>query len=91
MADFAKAFDTCDILLAPVAPTPAFRIQEKIDDPLTMYLTDIFTLSANMAAVPGISVPAGFSSTGLPIGIQMMANRLMNPLWSGPGMGWKHP
>jgi aspartyl-tRNA(Asn)/glutamyl-tRNA(Gln) amidotransferase subunit A len=75
MADFAKAFETCDILLAPVAPTPAFRIQEKIDDPLTMYLTDIFTLSANMAAVPGISVPAGFSSTGLPIGIQMMASR----------------
>ncbi|MDT8378520.1 MAG: Asp-tRNA(Asn)/Glu-tRNA(Gln) amidotransferase subunit GatA [Desulfotignum sp.] len=75
MADFARAFETCDILLAPVAPTPAFRIQEKIDDPLTMYLTDIFTLSANMAAVPGISVPAGFSADGLPIGIQMMANR----------------
>ncbi|MCF8136210.1 MAG: Asp-tRNA(Asn)/Glu-tRNA(Gln) amidotransferase subunit GatA [Desulfotignum sp.] len=75
MADFAKAFETCDILLSPVAPTPAFRIKEKIDDPLTMYLTDIFTLSANMAAVPGISVPAGFSAAGLPIGIQMMANR----------------
>lgn len=75
MADFAKAFETCDILLSPVAPTPAFRIKEKIDDPLTMYLTDIFTLSANMAAVPGISVPAGFSANGLPIGIQMMARR----------------
>jgi aspartyl-tRNA(Asn)/glutamyl-tRNA(Gln) amidotransferase subunit A len=75
MDDFAKAFDFCDILLAPVAPTPAFRIKEKIDDPLTMYLTDIFTLSANMAAVPGISVPAGFSANGLPIGIQMMARR----------------
>ena len=75
MDDFAKAFDARDILLAPVAPTPAFRIKEKIDDPLTMYLTDIFTLSANMAAVPGISVPAGFSADGLPIGIQMMARR----------------
>lgn len=75
MADFAKAFETCDILLSPVAPTPAFRIKEKIDDPLTMYMTDIFTLSANMAAVPGISVPAGFSENGLPIGIQMMASR----------------
>jgi aspartyl-tRNA(Asn)/glutamyl-tRNA(Gln) amidotransferase subunit A len=75
MADFAKAFETCDILLSPVAPTPAFRIKEKIDDPLTMYLTDIFTLSANMAAVPGISVPAGFSANNLPIGIQMMASR----------------
>jgi aspartyl-tRNA(Asn)/glutamyl-tRNA(Gln) amidotransferase subunit A len=75
MADFSKAFDTCDILLAPVAPTPAFRIGEKTDDPLTMYLTDIFTLSANMAGVPGISVPGGFSAKGLPIGIQMMAGR----------------
>ncbi|MCA1787004.1 MAG: Asp-tRNA(Asn)/Glu-tRNA(Gln) amidotransferase subunit GatA, partial [Desulfobacteraceae bacterium] len=75
MADFSKAFEICDILLAPVAPTPAFRIGEKTDDPLTMYLTDIFTLSANMAGVPGISVPGGYSAKGLPIGIQMMAGR----------------
>ena len=75
MADFSRAFDACDILLAPVAPTPAFRIGEKMDDPLTMYLTDIFTLSANMAGVPGISVPGGFSAKNLPIGIQMMAAR----------------
>jgi aspartyl-tRNA(Asn)/glutamyl-tRNA(Gln) amidotransferase subunit A len=75
MADFSKAFETCDILLSPVAPTPAFRLGEKTHDPLTMYLTDIFTLSANMAGVPGISVPAGFSAKGLPIGIQMMADR----------------
>ena len=75
MADFSKAFETCDLLLSPVAPTPAFRLGEKTHDPLTMYLTDIFTLSANMAGVPGISVPAGFSARGLPIGIQMMADR----------------
>jgi len=75
MADFSRAFDACDILLSPVAPTPAFRIGEKMDDPLTMYLTDIFTLSANMAGVPGISVPGGFSAKNLPIGIQMMAAR----------------
>lgn len=75
MEDFSKAFETCDVILSPVAPAPAFKIGENIDDPLTMYLTDIFTLSANMAGIPGISVPAGFSSNGLPIGIQMMAGR----------------
>jgi aspartyl-tRNA(Asn)/glutamyl-tRNA(Gln) amidotransferase subunit A len=73
MDDFSKAFETCDFILSPVAPSPAFKIGENIDDPLTMYLSDIFTLSANMAGIPGISVPAGFSSQGLPIGIQMMA------------------
>ncbi len=56
-----------------MAPTPAFKLGEKMEDPLTMYLSDIFTLSCNMAGVPGISVPAGISSTGLPIGLQMMA------------------
>jgi aspartyl-tRNA(Asn)/glutamyl-tRNA(Gln) amidotransferase subunit A len=71
--DFKKAFKGCDVILSPVAPTPAFKIGEKVDDPLTMYLSDIFTLSANLAGIPGISVPSGFSSTGLPIGLQIMA------------------
>jgi len=75
MNDFTNAFQKCDIIISPVAPTPAFKIGENIDDPLTMYLTDIFTLSANMASVPGISIPAGFSSNGLPVGLQMMASR----------------
>ncbi len=73
MEDFSKAFDACDIILSRVAPTPAFKIGENTEDPLTMYLSDIFTLSANMAGVPGISVPAAISSKGLPMGIQMMA------------------
>jgi len=72
MEDFKKAFESCDILLSPVAPTPAFKIGEKVDDPLTMYLTDIFTLSANLAGIPGMSVPCGFSAEGLPIGLQIM-------------------
>lgn len=75
MDDFKKAFAQCNIILSPVAPTPAFKIGEHSDDPLTMYLSDIFTLSANMAGIPGISVPCGFSSKGLPIGLQMMADR----------------
>jgi aspartyl-tRNA(Asn)/glutamyl-tRNA(Gln) amidotransferase subunit A len=72
MEDFKKVFETCDVIMSPVAPTPAFKIGEKIDDPLTMYLSDIFTLSANLAGIPGISVPCGFSSEGLPIGLQIM-------------------
>ncbi|MEJ2730494.1 MAG: Asp-tRNA(Asn)/Glu-tRNA(Gln) amidotransferase subunit GatA [Deltaproteobacteria bacterium] len=72
MEDFAAAFEKCDVLLCPVAPTPAFKIGEKVDDPLTMYLSDIFTISANLAGIPGMSVPCGFSKQGLPIGLQLM-------------------
>ncbi len=70
--DFSEAFSRCDVIAAPVAPTPAFRIGEKTEDPLTMYLSDIFTLSANLAGIPGMSVPCGFSTEGLPIGLQLM-------------------
>ena len=70
--DFEKAFEACDVILAPVAPTPAFRIGENVEDPLKMYLSDIFTLSANLAGIPGMSVPCGFSREGLPIGLQLL-------------------
>ena len=70
--DFEKAFSRCDAIVTPVAPTTAFPIGEKVDDPLQMYLSDIFTLSANMAGIPGMSVPCGFSAGGLPIGLQFM-------------------
>ena len=72
--DFKRAFESCDVIACPVAPTPAFKIGEKIDDPLTMYLQDIFTLSANLAGIPGVSVPCGFSSDGMPIGLQLLGN-----------------
>ena len=72
MEDFRKAFETCDVVACPVAPAPAFKIGEKVDDPLTMYLSDIFTLSANLAGIPGMSVPCGFSKQGLPIGLQLL-------------------
>ncbi len=71
-ADFKEAFRRCDVLISPVAPTPAFKIGEKTDDPLTMYLSDMFTLSANLAGIPGMSVPCGFSAAGLPIGLQLL-------------------
>ena len=75
--DFTKAFAKCDAVLTPTTPTPAFLSGEKVDDPLAMYLNDIFTVTANLAGVPGISVPCGLSSDGLPIGLQ-----LMGPYWS---------
>jgi aspartyl-tRNA(Asn)/glutamyl-tRNA(Gln) amidotransferase subunit A len=70
--DFDAAFEKCAVIAAPVAPTAAFRIGEKIDDPLTMYLSDIFTISVNLAGIPGISAPCGFSRLGLPIGLQIL-------------------
>jgi aspartyl-tRNA(Asn)/glutamyl-tRNA(Gln) amidotransferase subunit A len=69
--DFLSAFEKCDLLASPVAPTPAFKIGEKIDDPLGMYLSDILTISSNLAGVPCMSVPCGFSQAGLPIGLQL--------------------
>lgn len=71
MNDFKKAFELCDILISPVVPTPAWKFGEKGDDPLAMYLSDIFSISANLAGIPGVSVPGGFSELGLPIGIQL--------------------
>jgi len=71
--DFNDAFKTCDVILTPATPTPAFHIGEKMDDPLQMYLCDIFTLSANLAGIPGISIPCGYTKSGLPIGLQFLA------------------
>jgi len=71
--DFDEAFKLCDVILTPTSPTPAFKIGEKTDDPLQMYLSDIFTISANLAGIPGISVPCGFTRSGLPIGVQFLS------------------
>ena len=70
--DFSKAFEKVDCLMCPTSPEVAFKIGAKMDDPLTMYLSDIYTIGANLAGVPGISLPCGFSSDGLPIGLQIM-------------------
>jgi len=70
--DFDRAFAQCDLIATPVSPTPAFRLGEKLADPLTMYLSDIFTISANLAGIPGMSLPCGFSSLGLPMGLQLL-------------------
>jgi aspartyl-tRNA(Asn)/glutamyl-tRNA(Gln) amidotransferase subunit A len=71
--DFINAFEKCEAILMPVSPTTAFKIGEKMDDPLKMYLSDIYTIAANLAGVPGISIPCGFDSQGLPIGLQILS------------------
>src|SRR6201991_1127771 len=77
--DFLSAFETCDAIITPTAPTTAFALGEKVDDPLAMYLNDIYTVTANLAGIPGLSVPCGLSSARLPIGFQ-----LLGPYWSEP-------
>jgi aspartyl-tRNA(Asn)/glutamyl-tRNA(Gln) amidotransferase subunit A len=72
MADFIQAFEGVDLILTPVAPTPAFRIGEKVNDPLQMYLSDIFTIPVNLAGTCAMSLPAGISGEGLPIGVQLI-------------------
>jgi len=70
--DFMEAFKKCDCIVTPTSPTAAFKIGERIDDPLSMYLSDIFTIPANLAGIPGISIPCGFTGKGLPIGLQIL-------------------
>ena len=72
--DFTEAFRQCDVILGPTAPTTAFKLGEKSDDPVQMYLSDIYTIAVNLAGLPGMSLPCGFDSQGLPIGLQLIGN-----------------
>ncbi|MDH5649488.1 MAG: Asp-tRNA(Asn)/Glu-tRNA(Gln) amidotransferase subunit GatA [Gammaproteobacteria bacterium] len=81
--DFNQVFEQCDVLMGPTSPTTAFKLGDKTDDPVAMYLNDIYTISVNLAGLPGISVPAGFDSQGLPVGLQIIGKyfdeaRLLN-------------
>ncbi len=97
--DFDRAFEQADVLVSPTAPTTAFRMGEKLDDPLAMYLQDVATIPANLAGVPGLSLPAGLAEDGLPVGFQLLAplqaddrlynaaaalERLLLDRWGGP-------
>jgi aspartyl-tRNA(Asn)/glutamyl-tRNA(Gln) amidotransferase subunit A len=70
--DFEQAFEDVDLVLTPATPSPAFRIGDKMDDPIAMWLNDVFTVTGNLAGLPGISVPAGLSEDGLPLGLQLI-------------------
>ena len=73
--DFDNVFEKVDAIIAPVMPTSAFKLGEKVSDPLQMYLADIFTASANLAGIPGIAIPSGFNKKGLPLGFQLLGPR----------------
>ena len=81
--DFKRAFETCDVIMGPTSPTTAFKLGAKSDDPVAMYLSDIYTISVNLAGLPGMSIPAGFDSAGLPVGLHLIGKyfdeaRLLN-------------
>jgi aspartyl-tRNA(Asn)/glutamyl-tRNA(Gln) amidotransferase subunit A len=80
LRDFQQAFERVDVILTPTSPTVAFTVGEKTADPLSMYLSDIFTITCNLAGLPGISIPCGKNSEGLPIGLQLMANHFQESL-----------
>jgi aspartyl-tRNA(Asn)/glutamyl-tRNA(Gln) amidotransferase subunit A len=77
--DYEAAFGSFDVLVSPTSPTTAFPIGAKVDDPLAMYLNDVFTIPANLAGVPAISIPSGLDDAGLPIGLQLTAPALDEP------------
>jgi len=72
--DFAEAFKQCDVIMGPTSPTTAFKLGEKSADPVQMYLSDIYTIAVNLAGLPGMSIPCGFDSSGLPVGLQIIGN-----------------
>jgi aspartyl-tRNA(Asn)/glutamyl-tRNA(Gln) amidotransferase subunit A len=72
--DFTRAFEQCDVIMGPTSPTTAFKLGEKSDDPVSMYLSDIYTIAVNLAGLPGMSVPCGFGDNGLPVGLQIVGN-----------------
>lgn len=81
--DFTRAFEKCDVIMGPTSPTTAFKLGAKTDDPVEMYLSDIYTISVNLAGLPGMSIPAGFDNKGLPVGLQIVGKyfdeaRLLN-------------
>jgi len=72
--DFAEAFKQCDVIMGPTSPTTAFKLGEKGDDPVQMYLSDIYTIAVNLAGLPGMSIPCGFGENNLPVGLQIIGN-----------------
>jgi aspartyl-tRNA(Asn)/glutamyl-tRNA(Gln) amidotransferase subunit A len=88
--DFHQAFAKVDAIVTPTAPTPAFKLGEKTDDPLAMYLADIFTVTANLAGIPGISIPCGNSKEGLPIGMQILGKHFDEPMVFRVGHAAEH-
>jgi aspartyl-tRNA(Asn)/glutamyl-tRNA(Gln) amidotransferase subunit A len=79
LRDFTLAFERCDVLLTPATPGPAFEVGEKTSDPVSMYLNDVFTVTVNLAGLPGLAVPAGLTANGLPLGLQIIGKAFDEP------------
>ena len=77
--DFARAFEQVDAIIAPVSPFPAFKLGEKVDDPVSMYLSDIYTITGDLAGIPCMSVPCGNTAEGLPVGMQILTKHFDEP------------
>jgi aspartyl-tRNA(Asn)/glutamyl-tRNA(Gln) amidotransferase subunit A len=88
--DFAEVFKRCDVIMGPTSPTTAFRIGEKMGDPVQMYLNDIYTTPANLAGLPGLSIPCGFDGKGLPVGLQMIGNYFGEAKMLGIAHAYQH-
>ena len=73
--EYAKAFEQCDVLLTPVAPNPAFKLGEKVNDPVAMYLEDVMSVPLNLAGLPGLAIPVGKTNSGLDLGLQLVGPR----------------
>ncbi len=88
--DFSEAFERCDVIMGPTTPTTAFELGAKIDDPVQMYLNDIFTIPAPLAGLPGLSIPCGFDAKGLPVGLQVMGNYFAEAKMLGMAHQYQH-
>ena len=86
--DFDEAFKQCDVIMGPAAPGTAFKLGEKTDDPVSMYLQDIYTIAVNLAGLPGMSIPAGFAN-GLPVGLQIIGNYFSEARMLGIGHAYQ--
>ena len=87
--DFTRAFEGCDLVLTPTSPTPAFKLGEKMSDPLQMYLSDVYTIPCNMAGIPGISIPCGRTAAGLPVGFQLFGPSFSEPVMFRAGRAYE--
>ncbi|HOO46483.1 MAG TPA: amidase, partial [Deltaproteobacteria bacterium] len=87
--DFQQAFEKCDFIAGPTVPVSAFGIDEMLDDPLSIYLLDIYTIPANLAGIPALSIPCGFSDSGMPVGIQLMSRHFSEHQLLGAGIAFQ--
>jgi aspartyl-tRNA(Asn)/glutamyl-tRNA(Gln) amidotransferase subunit A len=88
--DFERAFESVDAVIAPTSPTTAFALGERVNDPVSMYLSDIYTVPVNLAGLPALSVPCGSTASGLPVGLQIMVDKFREPVMFRVARAYEH-